>query len=46
MLILKGGALSMDVCIACGNELSIMERNRSECWECRDMTAEAYAEEE
>ncbi len=37
----------MDVCISCGMELSIMERNRAECWECRDKkTTEVYAEEE
>ncbi|WP_256218374.1 hypothetical protein [Bacillus sp. MUM 116] len=33
----KGG-LPMDICISCGEELSIMERNRAECWECRDIT--------
>ncbi|WP_283778963.1 hypothetical protein [Peribacillus frigoritolerans] len=37
--------MSMDVCISCGNELVIMERNRSECWECRDKTTESYEEE-
>lgn len=36
----------MDYCISCGMELSIMERNRAECWECRDTTTEAYTEEE
>jgi hypothetical protein len=41
----KGGFL-MDICISCGEELSIMERNRAECWECRDTTTEAYAEAE
>ncbi|TWD92431.1 hypothetical protein FB550_11862 [Neobacillus bataviensis] len=34
----------MDICIKCGEELAIMERNRVECWECRDSTIEAYAE--
>ena len=29
----------MDICISCGEELSIMERNRAECWECRDTSA-------
>ncbi len=37
----------MDFCISCGTELSIMERNRAECWECRDTkTTEAYSEED
>lgn len=36
----------MDTCISCGKELSTMERNRSECWECRDTTTEAYEEDE
>ena len=36
----------MDRCISCGEELSIMERNRSECWACRDITTEAYSEED
>lgn len=35
----------MDICISCGMELAIMERNRTECWECRETTTEAYAEE-
>jgi hypothetical protein len=36
----------MDVCISCGEELCIMERNRCECWDCRDTTTEAYTEDE
>ena len=36
----------MDVCISCGKELSILERNRTECWDCRETTTEGYAEEE
>ncbi|MDQ1004592.1 hypothetical protein QFZ28_005132 [Neobacillus niacini] len=36
----------MDICISCGNELSLPERNRSECWDCRDTTTEAYTEDE
>jgi hypothetical protein len=43
---LKGESAVMDVCISCGTELSIMERNRAECWECRDTTTEAYTEDE
>jgi DNA-directed RNA polymerase subunit RPC12/RpoP len=34
----------MDKCIRCGEELAIMERNRAECWDCRDKTIEAYTE--
>jgi predicted RNA-binding Zn-ribbon protein involved in translation (DUF1610 family) len=36
----------MEICISCGEELAIMERNRTECWECRETTIEAYAESE
>ncbi len=36
----------MDFCISCGMELAIMERNRVECWECRDATTESYSEDE
>jgi hypothetical protein len=36
----------MERCISCGDELSKMERNRAECWECRERTYEAYDEEE
>lgn len=35
----------MDNCIYCGNELSKMERNRSECWDCKDKTIESYEED-
>jgi len=42
---MKGG-LRMDKCISCGEELSILEKNRSECWSCRDTTTESYGEEE
>jgi hypothetical protein len=35
----------MNSCISCGEELSIMERNRCECWKCRDTTTEVYEEE-
>lgn len=37
--------MSKDLCISCGNELYIMERNRCECWECRDRITESYEEE-
>lgn len=36
----------MENCITCGEELAIMERNRTECWECRDTSTEAYSEAE
>lgn len=26
----------MERCVHCGEELAIMERNRSECWDCQD----------
>lgn len=35
----------MERCISCGVELCRMERNRCECWECRERTYEAYSEE-
>lgn len=43
----KGVHVRMDVCISCGEVLSIMERNRAECWQCRDTkTTEAYSEDD
>ncbi len=36
----------MDVCISCGQELAIMERNRAECWECRDKATESYSDDD
>lgn len=36
----------MDVCITCGQELAIMERNRAECWECQDCANESYSDDE
>lgn len=35
----------MDHCITCGSELSKAERNRCECWDCRDKANESYDEE-
>jgi hypothetical protein len=35
-----------DNCIHCGIELAVPERNRVECWECRDQISETYAEDE
>jgi hypothetical protein len=43
---MKGGLfISMEVCISCGKELAIMERNRCECWDCREKTNETYGED-
>ncbi|MED3625420.1 hypothetical protein [Neobacillus thermocopriae] len=46
IFIVRKGEIAIDICISCGMELSIMERNRAECWDCRDSTTEAYAEDE
>ena len=35
----------IDVCITCGDELSKMERNRCECWDCIDKATETYGED-
>ena len=37
--------MSIDVCITCGVELSKIEKNRSECWECIYKANETYEEE-
>lgn len=35
----------VDTCIHCQKELAIMERNRSECWDCREKQAvESYCD--
>lgn len=41
----RGIFMLMDVCITCGDELSKMERNRCECWECIDKAIETYGED-
>lgn len=35
----------MDVCVHCGLELAVMERTRSECWECRDKISCTYTDD-
>ena len=37
--------MKLDVCITCGSELAVMERNRAECWDCLEKTVESYDEE-
>ncbi len=34
-----------DSCIHCGEVLSLMERNRSECWSCQDKTSVTYSDD-
>ena len=38
--------MGIDVCVHCGHELAIMERTRSECWDCRDKTSDTYTDDE
>jgi DNA-directed RNA polymerase subunit RPC12/RpoP len=38
--------MERDRCINCGEELSIIERNRSECLDCRDRTFVTHSEDE
>jgi len=35
----------MDNCVHCGLELAVMERNRSECWECQDKISDTYSDD-
>ncbi|PGS55922.1 hypothetical protein COC46_02905 [Bacillus sp. AFS041924] len=35
----------IDCCVECYEELSIMERNRSNCWSCQDKITETYADD-
>lgn len=35
-----------DYCINCGEVLSVIERNRSECFECRDRTSPTHSDDE
>lgn len=37
---------SFEVCVYCGDELALMERNRSECWDCRDHISPTYSDDE
>ncbi|WHZ05044.1 hypothetical protein QNH48_10675 [Neobacillus sp. YX16] len=34
-----------DCCVECHEELAIMERNRSNCWNCQDKISETYADD-
>lgn len=34
-----------DFCVACGEELSLMEKNRSECWDCQDKISVTYSDD-
>ncbi|WP_280922270.1 hypothetical protein [Ammoniphilus resinae] len=34
-----------DCCVHCGYELAAIERNRSECWECRDKISITYSDD-
>ncbi|HJV45816.1 MAG TPA: hypothetical protein VJ824_08830 [Bacillota bacterium] len=33
-------------CVSCGEKLAIMERTRSECWDCRDKISPTYSDDE
>ncbi|PEJ57135.1 hypothetical protein CN692_14705 [Bacillus sp. AFS002410] len=35
----------IDCCVECNEELSIMERNRSNCWSCQDKVTETYSDD-
>lgn len=35
----------IDCCVDCHEELAIMERNRSNCWNCQDKISETYADD-
>jgi len=34
-----------EICVNCGDELSLMEKNRSECWDCLDRISVTYADD-
>lgn len=34
-----------DFCVFCGAELALMERNRSECWDCQDKISVTYSDD-
>ncbi|MEW9669340.1 hypothetical protein [Ammoniphilus sp. 3BR4] len=36
----------MDLCISCETELASFERNRTECFDCRDKACESYSDED
>ena len=35
----------MDRCVHCHEVLAIMERNRSECWNCQEKMSETYSDD-
>lgn len=37
--------MKKDFCVHCGDELAIMERNRSECWDCGDKISNTYSDD-
>ncbi|WP_458412867.1 hypothetical protein ACNQFZ_18960 [Schinkia sp. CFF1] len=37
--------MERDRCINCGEELSVIERNRCECLDCRERTTMAYSDD-
>lgn len=38
--------LPTDLCIYCGEELAVFERNRSECMNCRESFNPTYADDQ
>lgn len=36
----------LDLCVHCGEELSLLERNRSECFGCRDKISLTASDDE
>jgi hypothetical protein len=38
--------MKSDECVFCGEELALMERNRSECWDCKDRISDTYSDDE
>lgn len=37
--------MELDRCVNCGEVLSVIERNRSECWDCRERTSPTHSED-
>lgn len=35
-----------DTCVYCGEELALMEKNRSECWVCQDKISLTASDDE
>lgn len=36
----------MEKCVRCEEVLAVMERNRSECWDCQDNISGTYSDDE